>query len=295
MYQWTQWLVPRRARRASSAARSPCRRGRIRAPAAKRGPRHVFAALGLLVVAGAHGAVPEVALGPRSGHAYSLATGELVYRELHHPETADGRVLRDRVEYRGPDGALLARKSVDYRPDPVCPAFRLEDLRTGYVEGLEWSADGRPVLFHREAADASLERAAIAAEGLVADAGFDMLIYRELESLRRGARPVIPFAVPNRLDTVDFRLRRLDRRPVLGRSATVVRMEPANPLLRWLVEPIDVAYDAETGALLRYEGLSNLPNPDGSGNYRVRIDFPPAGAEPQPPAGETAAPRTGPR
>ncbi|MDX1609777.1 MAG: hypothetical protein R3225_06605 [Halofilum sp. (in: g-proteobacteria)] len=235
-------------------------------------------------------AVPEVALGPRTGHAFSLATGELVYLEVHRPETADGRVLRDQVEYRGPDGELLARKSVDYRPDPVCPTFRLEDLRTGYVEGLERSADGRTVLFHREDTDAPLERAPVSAEGLVADAGFDMLIYRELESLQAGERPVIPFAVPSRLDTLDFRLRKLDRRQVLGRTATVIRMELANPVLRWLVEPIDVAYDAETGALLRYEGISNLPNPDGDGNYRVRIDFPPAGVEPEPPAGEPSQP-----
>ena len=53
--------------------------------------------------------------------------------------------------------------------------------------------------------------------------------------------------------------------------------------LRWLANPIDVAYHAETGALLRYEGLSNIPDPDRDGNYRVRIDFPPDGVEPEPP------------
>jgi len=235
---------------------------------------------GAPVFARAEGSAPQ----PRVGHAFSLETGELVYREIHDPETAEGRLQSDRVEYRDPEGRLLALKTVDYTPDPVCPSFRLEDRRTGYVEGLEWVDGDQPVVFTRESADAPLERARLDADqGMVADAGFDVMVYRQLDALQEGAEPVFPFAVPNRLRTLDFRLRSRGRREILGQQATLVRMEPANPLLRWLVDPIDVAYNAESGALLRYEGISNLPRPDGDGNYRVRIDFPPEGMEPEPP------------
>lgn len=261
-----------------------CSRFRGATPALLRG----LVAAALLLAAGPaaariEGEVPQ----PRVGHAYSLATGALVYREIHNPESVDGRLVRDRVEYRGPDGELLAVKTVDYSRDPVCPAFRFEDRRSGYLEGLERDQQGRPVLFTRESADAPLERKVLdASDPIVADAGFDIMVYRNLEQLQQGAEPVIPFAVPSRQRTLDFRLRSLGSRQVLGREATVVRMELANPLLRWLVDPIDVAYNAETGALLRYEGLSNVPKPDGDGNYRVRIDFPPEGVEPQPPSAE---------
>ncbi len=139
------------------------------------------------------------------------------------------------------------------------------------------------MLFHRDGAGAPLERERVPAGELVADAGFDMLIYRELDALQSGERPEFPFAVPSRLDTLTFRLRSLGREKILQRPATRVRMELANPLLRWLVDPVDVAYHADTGALLRYEGISNLPDPNGDGNYRVRIDFPPDGVQPQPP------------
>lgn len=274
---------------------SPARPARIRTAA---GParRVVTGAVAALILAGgataarAEGGAPQ----PRVGHAWSLETGELVYREIHNPRTANGRLQGDRVEYRGPEGDLLATKTVDYRPNPVCPAFRLEDRRTGYVEGLEWGDDGRPVVFTREDAEAPVERARLeAAEDLVADAGFDVMVYRQLDRLQQGAEPVFPFAVPNRLRTLDFRLRRLGARQVLGQEATRIRMELDNPILRWLVDPIDVTYNAETGALLRYEGISNLPRPDGDGNYRVRIDFPPAGVEPEPPvaAAESATER----
>lgn len=263
------------------------RRVRIRAARSPL-PAALLVAAALLTAAGAgearmEGDVPQ----PRIGHAYSLETGELVYREVHNPESADGRLVRDRVEYRGPDDELLAVKTVDYRRDPVCPEFRFEDRRTGYVEGLEWEDQGRPVLFSRESGDAPMKRAVVdASDQLVADAGFDIMVYRKLERLQQGAEPVFPFAVPSRRQVLEFRLRSLGTREVLGQSATLIRMELSNPLLRWLVDPIDVAYNAETGALLRYEGISNVPRPDGDGNYRVRIDFPPEGVDPQPPAAE---------
>jgi len=279
-----------------AATDSRCRDGRIR-PADHLARIAAAGLFAMLIVAAAPAAARtgDAAPQPRIGHAFSLETGELVYREIHQPQASDGRLVRDRVEYRGPDGELLALKTVDYTPDPVCPAFRLEDRRTGYVEGLEWNGDGRPVVFMRESADAPMQRAVLEAEGdLVADAGFDVMVYRQLERLQEGATPVFPFAVPNRLRTLEFRLRRLGRREILGRPATLVRMEPANPLLRWLVDPIDVAYNADTGALLRYEGISNLPRPDGDGNYRVRIDFPPQGTQPQPPEPEDPPPAQGP-
>ncbi|MDZ7828083.1 MAG: hypothetical protein U5K33_00905 [Halofilum sp. (in: g-proteobacteria)] len=264
---------------------SPSRPGRMRA-AAQRAAVCAFAGLILAggpVLARTEGGAPQ----PRVGHAYSLETGELVYREIHDPRAEDGRLRSDRVEYRGPDGRLLALKEVDYTPNPVAPAFRMEDRRTGYVEGLAWNDAGEPEVFMREEAGAPMERARLGVtEGLVADAGFDVMVYRQLDALQDGAEPVFPFAVPSRLRTLDFRLRSLGRREILGRQATLIRMELANPLLRWLVDPIDVAYNAESGALLRYEGISNLPRPDGDGNYRVRIDFPPEGVEPEPPEPE---------
>ena len=46
-----------------------------------------------------------------------------------------------------------------------------------------------------------------------------------------------------------------------------------SPLLRLLVDPIKVTYHRDLRCLMRYEGLSNLQDPNGD-NYSVRIDFP---------------------
>ncbi len=242
---------------------------------------------GVLVAAplgGVAGPVPDAALERRVGHAYSLATGEKVYREIHEPVVESGELVGDEVTYRTPDDRVIARKRVDFSRRASAPAFRLTDERTGYVEGLEWIARDRAALFRREGGDAAMERVEIDAPAeLVADAGFDVVIYRRLDELKRGDELTFPFAAPGRLATYDYRLRKIGEARVLGAPAVQIRFEPQSTILRWLADPIDVAYHRDTGALLRYEGVSNLPNPDGDGNYRVRIDFPPEGRSPAPP------------
>ena len=228
--------------------------------------------------------MPAAAMERRVGHAFSLDSGEPIYREIHTPRVAAGRLIGDRVHYVDPRGRTIARKTVNFAPDRVAPAFRLVDVRSGLVEGLEYPDADRMALFRREADGAERQRVEFEPPpGIVADAGFDLLIYQHFDDLAAGETLRFPFAVPSRLDTVDVRLRMIDRRRVLGEPAVVIRMEPDNLFLRWLAQPVDVAYHAETRALLRYEGLSNIDDPNGDGNYRVRIDFPPEGTAPQPP------------
>ena len=227
---------------------------------------------------------PEAALEPRVGHAFALDSGRAVYREVHEPEVVDGELVSDRVEYVDPQGETFARKRVSFGDTPLAPAFRLEDSRTGYLEALERRDDGRIELIYRKREQASVKRTVIdPPSGVVADAGFDLLIYRNLDRLRDGETLRFPFAAASQQQTVPFRLRRIDEREVLGQPALIIRLEPDNMFIRWLANPIDVAYHAETGALLRYEGLSNIANPDSDENYRVRIDFPPDGVEPERP------------
>lgn len=227
---------------------------------------------------------PDAALEPRVGYAFALDSGQPVYREVHSPEVVDGELVVDRVEYVDPEGETFARKRVSFGDNPLAPAFRLEDSRTGYIEALERRDDGRIELIFRKRGGASIKRTVIdPSPEVVADAGFDLLIYRNLDRLQAGETLRFPFAAASQQQTIPFRLRRIDEREVLGEPALVIRMEPDNMFIRWLADPIDVAYHRETGALLRYEGLSNIPDPDADENYRVRIDFPPDGVEPQPP------------
>lgn len=227
--------------------------------------------------------LPAVALESRTGYAFSLDTGEPVYREIHHPEVEDGRLAGDDVRYVDTNGEEFARKRVDYRPNPVRPDFLLEDLRSGYLEGMEALDDGTVRIRHRDVGeDAISETRAEPPDDLVADAGFDIRMTRDFDRLLAGERVTLPFLVPSRGDWYAFRATPVAQTEVLGEPALVVRMELSGWVGRLLTSPIDVSYHRETRALLRYEGVSNIRDENGE-SLNVRIDFPPAGREPEPP------------
>jgi hypothetical protein len=232
--------------------------------------------------AGAAG-LHETSLQPRTGVAFDLESGDLLYREVHEPIVENGRLLGDRVRYLDPDGEAFARKRVDYRPNPVRPDFHLIDERSGYEEGLESLADGGLRVFHRPVGGGQVRSERLDPVGdLVADAGFDIQIAREFERLRNGERVEMPFLVPSRGDWYRFRARPLEETEVLGEPALVIRMELAGWVGRVLTGPIDVSYHRDTRTLLRYEGVSNIRDSNGD-SLQVRIDFPPAGRDPEPP------------
>lgn len=239
---------------------------------------------GLLASAGAAaGDVDELAVESLTGHAFALDDGELLYRQIHDPVVEDGRLVADEVRYVDADGDTFARKTVDYSANPVRPFFRLEDQRTGYVEGLEAGADDTLVLFHRPAGGGDMVRTTLEASAdLVADAGFDRLIAREFDRLLAGESVHLKFAVPGSGDWYSFRARPLGEDTVLGEPALVVRFEPAGWVGRLLSDPIDVRYHRESRGLLRYEGIANIRDETGD-PYEVRIDFPPGDREPEPP------------
>ncbi len=227
--------------------------------------------------------LPAIALESRTGHAFRLDNGELVYREVHHPEVEEGRLVGDDVRYLDADGEEFARKRVDYRPNPVRPDFLLEDLRSGYVEGLEALDDGRVAIRHRGVGDDETRVTRVEPpDDLVADAGFDIRMTRDFDRLLDGERVRLPFLVPSRGDWYSFRATPVEQTEVLGEPALVVRMELSGWVGRLLTSPIDVSYHRDTRALLRYEGVSNIRDADGE-SLNVRIDFPPDGRDPEPP------------
>jgi hypothetical protein len=218
---------------------------------------------------------PALASGARYiGFAHDLDSGRLIYSEIHEETSRDGRPQRLRTEYRSADGALIARRDVRFGIDPLLPDFEMRDENGELLEGLRRQDDRLSVLHRRDGQ--RLREATLAIDAAdVADAGFTQLILARWDTLVSGAIERFDFVVPSRLGTVPMRLRKVARGEVLGEPAVTFNLELANPLLRWLVDPIQVTFHAERRELLRYVGISNMRKAPGE-NFRVRIDFPPA-------------------
>jgi hypothetical protein len=145
-----------------------------------------------------------------TGYAHSLDGRALLYVESH-AVSAGGSAGETRVVlYRCSAGAApFARKELAYATNRIAPAFAFEDARSGFAEGLKRDTRGLEV-FARAGAKAKLRTGMLSsADALVADAGFDEFVQARWESLEQGASAEVAFLVPSRLDSVNFKVRRV--------------------------------------------------------------------------------------
>jgi hypothetical protein len=210
-----------------------------------------------------------------TGYARSLDGQDLLYVETHAVSGGGGADETRVVLYRCSAGAApFARKDLDYASDRIAPAFAFEDARSGFSEGLKRDARGLQV-FERAGAKAKLRTETLSRAGtLVADAGFDEFVRTRWESLERGAAAEVPFLVPSRLSSVNFKVRKVSEAVIEGEPANVFRLSVAGPL-GWFLSDIDVSYRKRDRQLMRYRGITNIRDASGE-MLEAQIDFPAA-------------------
>jgi hypothetical protein len=211
------------------------------------------------------------------GQAHAAGGGALLYREQHFLRSEGERPQERLVVYRCPGGPAFARKRIDYRASTQAPDFQLDDHRSGYREGMR-RREGAVELFFRGRDGEREQHARLAGAPRVADAGFDEFVRAHWNALVAGKAVPLQFALPARLRTMDFSMRRAGTGRIAGEEAIVFRLR-LDGLLGLVAPHIDVSYGAGSRRLLRFEGLGNLRDARGKKQLDVRIDFP---APPQP-------------
>jgi hypothetical protein len=216
-------------------------------------------------------ATTQAALQFEEGVAQNPESNAVLYREQHWLRSEGGRPVERLVLYRCPDGTAFGRKQIDYRKSLLAPAFRYDDRRTGYEEGLR--DDRVRTVFVRSAARDAERSAPLSSNPLVVDAGFDEFVHSQWQELVSGKAVPLDFAVPARLESMGFVVRRIGQAQVAGESAWVFRLR-LDSFIGWLAPHIDVSYGQQSRRLLRFEGLSNLRDDAGKNQMTARIDFP---------------------
>lgn len=212
-------------------------------------------------------------LGFQEAAARDPDTGDLLYTEDHLLRHKDQQLHQRLVVYRCADGTAFARKRVDYAASALAPAFHFEDVRLGYREGLRRVGEDARLWVQVSAGDGERSAALDAGAGLVADAGFDEFIRRQWRPLLAGETVALEFAVPSRLDSYGFTVRRRGSGEAAGEGAEIFRLRLGG-LFGLLAPHIDVAYGRESRRLLWFQGLSNLRDDQGDDQLQARIDFP---------------------
>jgi hypothetical protein len=210
------------------------------------------------------------------GIATDLNEGKSLYSEEHEDSYENGKRLRLTTKYRDESKNVIAARIVDFSQNPFMPDFRLENYRTGYIEGAEMVNNGLRVYVRKSADQPIREKILSVPKPSVVDAGFNNFVQTHWDSLMTGKKLYLNFAVPARLEYYGFRLYKEGETTVRGRRAVIVKCDVDNFMLRLFLDPIILTYDVESMRLISYEGISNISNDKGD-NYFVRIAFSPLG------------------
>lgn len=211
------------------------------------------------------------------GTAWATDRSEILYREFHFAEDAE-LDLPTRVEYRTPDGTVIAEKTVDYSVDTSAPAISQTDFRNDAV--IRTSHSGSDVALEFRAHDSdNLQRTTVRRrDGLIIDAGFDPFVRDNWDRLANGRRITTDFLVPARMDTVRIGISKTDDSDCDADAQQIhcFVIRPAG-LLRvagWFVDPILIAYAPDTQRLLMFHGLSNLRDDAGeTRNVLIQYEY----------------------
>lgn len=208
-----------------------------------------------------------------ASRAYARESDQLLYSEQHRQcRDADGKPLRGEIEYFDPDGQLVGYKWLDYSPGSVAPDFELVNQMANYREGARRSA-GKIELSRMDPGKSLESRKISVPRGdFVIDSGFDEFVRQKLDVLRRGDTLRLTLVVPGRLDSYKFRAGKFEEVERMGRRAWKIIVEHDSMLVRFLVDPITLYYDAETRRLLEFQGISNIAGADGE-NFDARIEY----------------------
>lgn len=214
------------------------------------------------------------------GYVRDAQTQAFLYSELHEQTlAADGAVSTGVTTYHDAQGKAFARKTLDFRQQRCIPLYNMQIPAQGYSEGIR-QLSPKLEMFKRNGSDERTDKLGLR-DGLVAaDEGFNQLIQDQLPALAKGETVAFTLVVAGYLDQFRFRAKAVSGQLASGQDDGATRLPPLvlkvepDSLLRMLVSPITLHYDARTRQLLRYEGVSNILNPATGKVYeRVRIDY----------------------
>lgn len=210
-------------------------------------------------------AAPDDSLLWAIGTAWSPDKSEVLYQEFHFAENPE-LDLPTRVQYRNPDGSLIAEKSMDYSLSMTAPAITQIDYRNAARIVTEFVPDARSaqvrVGFQAHDSNQYQQETLSYRDSMVVDAGFDPFVRNNWERMVSGRSVSAHFLVPSRLDTVRVSLSQTNSNNCNGVDVDMICfvIRPAG-LLRvvgFLVDPIYIGYEQDSQRLMMFNGLSNL-------------------------------------
>ena len=192
-----------------------------------------------------------------------------LYREERIRYPCHGRRARDSVRYLRPDGSVLGSKIIGWRPDQLRPDFELRMDSPLERVSVKWRGDTARIELERQNVSRTYD--VQVPPGTVVDAGIDVWIVENLPRLATGGSLDVPLLVPEFHRVIWFSAKATANEA--GRpNRVLIELKPRNWLLGALTTPLVAGYDAQTGSLTDFTGVSDLKDREGR-NFKVRMRY----------------------
>jgi hypothetical protein len=198
---------------------------------------------------------------------------QVIYRELHRAEFGPGRrILSAKTEYLRDNGEKIAEMKSGFALSVTSPEYEYKDLRDGSVHGLR-REDGDYLLYRQDKGkprqDKRIKKSYFKDGVLVVGCqGLHYYLIGNLETIRQKRHIPIKYLIPGKLDYYSFHLH-FDRE---DDQYVHLRVNIDNLVLRMFTSDLKMTYDKKTNRLVRYSGLSNIPDDKGD-MQNVTIDY----------------------
>ena len=200
------------------------------------------------------------------GEAFDFKSDEPLYSETH---CLSKDALAREVIYRNIDGQLIAHKSLSYETGPTTPSFVQRNFYSQESIEVELKQDELTMTVRNVNSTGPgkvISTQPSPSLPVVIDAGFDAFVTANWDDLVAGNSKSFQFPFAARESLVKLRIKPTSC-SYDSETDQCFRLEMNNWLLRMLVAPIELGYDAKLKRLARYRGLSNIG--DGKGNGLV--------------------------
>lgn len=202
------------------------------------------------------------------GVAKTLDGKNILYIERHEI-TPDENGLNKIIHttYEKPDGVVFAKLSSDFSRHKTIPVVKFQDLRFQKSEELGFVEDGQQIFLKTQSGNKIEEKKFQIDGNMVVGQGFDNFIKRNFQKLSENSISIL-FGVVSKLDFFGFAAHKRSH----SNNRITFGIKVKNIFLRAFLDEIQVEYDAKQRHLVKYVGLSNLPDDKGK-DQNVLIEY----------------------
>lgn len=260
--------------RAAAAAISMCGADVTRLPRTfgARNDRFRWLIGGLVAICMAPVALAETTTKTFTGYGYELDSGAFRYTEHHSQTLEDGQIVDWQVEYRNPQGQMIASKWLKPGDNPAVPEYELSVKTNGYVEGIRRIDANTIELKRQKPGEDTPETKTVSHDASAcADSGFDAYLRQNWDRAIAGKKLKFDFIAAGRLADYGFKAKRIDDTTFEGKPAVRFEVSLAS-FLGVFIDSLVLSYDPDSKKLLEYRGVGNLPGDDDK-VYPVRVSY----------------------